>query len=112
MDEMDFYETHIFKYSRREGTKAADMPGQVPEKVKNERSAKMLALNKRKQEAYERAMVGTVREVLIEEVMEDEGGLYGIGHTKEYIKIRHKLDKNRINEIVNVEIESHLQIIH
>ncbi len=112
VDEMDFYETHIFKYSRREGTKAADMPGQVPEKVKNERSAKMLALNKRKQEAYERAMVGTVREVLIEEVMEDEGGLYGIGHTKEYIKIRHKLDKNRINEIVNVEIESHLQIIH
>lgn len=112
VDKMDFYETHIFKYSKRKGTKAADMPDQVPEEEKNERSAALLALNKQKQEAYERELIGTVREVLIEEEEEGADGLYGIGHTKEYVKIRQKLCQNRINQMVNVEIESHLQIMH
>ena len=55
MDKVDFYETHVFKYSRREGTKAAVMPDQVPEPVKAERSAILLELSKKKQKAYEEA---------------------------------------------------------
>lgn len=112
VDKVNFYETHIFKYSRREGTKAAAMSDQVPEEVKNERSQRLLALNKVKQEAYERALIGKIREVLIEETEEGEDGLYGTGHTKEYVKIRQKLGENKLNQMINVEIESHLQIIH
>lgn len=42
VDRVDFYETHIFKYSKREGTKAAVMDGQIDEKIKGERSARMI----------------------------------------------------------------------
>ncbi len=112
VDRMDFYETHIFKYSRREGTRAADMEEQVPEEVKNERSAVLIAMGKDKQEAYERKLIGTVKEVLIEEIEETEEGIFGIGHTKEYVRIRQKSERNQLNQIVNAEIESHLQIIH
>lgn len=48
VDRVDFYETHIFKYSKREGTKAAVMDGQIDEKIKGERSARMIALGERK----------------------------------------------------------------
>lgn len=112
VDKVGFYETHVFKYSRREGTKAAAMDGQVPEEIKTKRSNELLALNARKQEAFEKTFIGTVKEVLIEETEECEDGIYGIGHTKEYVKIRQKLDKKQINQIINVEIESHLQIMH
>ena len=52
VDRVDFYETHIFKYSKREGTKAAVMDGQIDEKIKGERSARMIALGERKKKAY------------------------------------------------------------
>ena len=112
VDKVGFYETHVFKYSRREGTKAAAMDGQIPEEIKTKRSNELLALNARKQEAFEKTFIGTVKEVLIEETEECEDGIYGIGHTREYVKIRQKLDKKQINQIINVEIESHLQIMH
>lgn len=112
VDKVNFYETHVFQYSRREGTKAAAMEHQVPEKIKNERSRELIELSRKKQEAFENAFIGTVKEVLIEEVEICEDGLYGIGHTKEYVKIRQKLNQKQVNQMVNVEIESHLQIIH
>lgn len=112
IDKVDFYETHIFKYSKREGTKAAAMENQVPEDVKNKRSAVLLELGRKKQEIYENALIGTVQEVLIEEEELCKDGRYGIGHTKEYVKIRQKSEGKQLNQIVNVEIESHLQIMH
>lgn len=112
IDKVDFYETHVFQYSKREGTKAAAMEHQVPEKIKNERSRELIELSRKKQEAFEHALIGTVQEVLIEEEEICEDGLYGIGHTKEYVKIRQKLNQKQVNQIVNVEIESHLQIMH
>ena len=112
IDKADFYETHIFKYSKREGTKAAGMEHQVLEEIKNERSAILLELGRKKRELYENALIGTVQQVLIEEEEPCQDGLYGIGHTREYVKIRQKYDGNQLNQIINVEIESHLQIIH
>ena len=82
------------------------------EKIKNERSRELIELSRKKQEAFENAFIGTVKEVLIEEVEICEDGLYGIGHTKEYVKIRQKLNQKQVNQMVNVEIESHLQIMH
>ncbi|MGN1167974.1 MAG: tRNA (N(6)-L-threonylcarbamoyladenosine(37)-C(2))-methylthiotransferase MtaB [Lachnospiraceae bacterium] len=111
IDRVDFYETHVFKYSKREGTKAAVMENQVPEEVKTKRSNVLLELSRKKQAAYEDTLVGTVREVLIEEEIMKNGEIYQVGHTKEYVKIGQKFAKNVINQLVNVEIESHLQII-
>ena len=67
IDKVDFYETHVFKYSRREGTKAALLENQVPEEVKALRSNELLRLSQRKQSAYEEMLIGTVQEVLVEE---------------------------------------------
>lgn len=112
VDKVDFYETHVFKYSKREGTKAALMENQVPEEVKAARSNVMLELSRRKQAAYEQKLIGTTVEVLVEETAVIGGEPYQVGHTKEYVKIGRKESGNLTNKIVNVEIESHLQIIH
>ena len=112
VDKVDFYETHIFKYSRREGTKAAAMADQVPEQVKTARSARMIALGRRKQQAYEDRLIGTTVEVLMEEAVEREDGVYQVGHTKEYVKVGQKTTENLSNQLINVEIENRLQIIH
>ena len=112
VDKVDFYETHIFKYSRREGTKAAAMKDQVPDQIKAARSAELLELNRKKQAAYEERLVGTTQEVLIEEKIVRDGEELQIGHTKEYVKIGVKNPNNLINQLVNVEIENQLQILH
>ncbi|MDO5590573.1 MAG: tRNA (N(6)-L-threonylcarbamoyladenosine(37)-C(2))-methylthiotransferase MtaB [Lachnospiraceae bacterium] len=112
VDSIDFYETHIFKYSRREGTKAAAMKDQVPEQVKAERSKVLIALSEEKQSHFEEELLGTTQEVLMEEAIERDGEVWQIGHTKEYVKIGYKTDENLANQLINVEIESCLQIIH
>ena len=111
VDKVDFYETHIFKYSRREGTKAAAMKDQVPDQIKAARSAELLELN-RKKAVYEERLLGTTQEVLIEEKIVRDGEELQIGHTKEYVKIGVKNPNNLINQLVNVEIENQLQILH
>ena len=112
IDKVDFYETHVFKYSRREGTKAAAMDNQVPDEVKAARSSVLLELSRRKQAAYEERLIGTTAEVLVEETVMRGGELYVTGHTKEYVKIGRKGSENLTNKVINVEIESPLQIIH
>lgn len=112
LEKVNFYETHIFKYSRRAGTKAAVMPDQVPEEIKSERSAKMIELGHRKQKAYEEKLLGTTQEVLMEEAVETEDGIYQVGHTKEYVKIGLKTEENLSNQLKNVKIEDTKQIIH
>ena len=112
VDRVNFYETHIFKYSRREGTKAAAMKDQVPDQIKAVRSAELIELSHRKQAAYEERLIGTTQEVLIEEKIIRNGEELQIGHTKEYVKIGVKNPNNLINQLVNVEIENQLQILH
>ena len=112
VDKVDFYETHIFKYSRREGTKAAAMKDQVPDQIKAARSAELLELNRKKQAVYEERLLGTTQEVLIEEKIVRDGEELQTGHTKEYVKIGVKNPNNLINQLVNVEIENQLQILH
>lgn len=111
VDKADFYETHIFKYSRREGTKAARMEDQIDETVKARRSAAMIELGLKKKEAYERSFIGKTVEVLVEEDEVYEGKTVQAGHTKEYIKIALESEKNLKNTIVKVQIENDSQII-
>ena len=112
IDKVNFYETHVFKYSKREGTKAAVMPDQVPEQVKTERSAELLELSRKKQSVYEDHLIGTTQEVLFEEETVHDGVKFQIGHTREYVKIGMKTSEKLSNQLLNVEIESHLQIMH
>lgn len=112
VDKVDFYETHIFKYSKRQGTKAARMEHQVPEEVKTARSNVLLVLNEKKQKAFEEAFIGTTAEVLMEEEILRDGEIYQVGHTKEYVKVALKTREDLSNQIVNVVIENHLQILH
>lgn len=112
VEKVSFYETHIFKYSKREGTKAASMEHQVPEQIKTERSAVMLELSKRKQREYEENFIGKSVEVLVEEEIIKDGRCYQTGHTREYMKVAIEGDKSLQNELLSVKIENHLQIIH
>lgn len=111
VDKVDFYETHIFKYSKREGTKAARMEDQIDEQVKAQRSAAMIELGLKKKEAYERSFIGKTVEVLVEEDEVYEGKTVQAGHTKEYIKIALESEENLKNTIVKVQIENDSQII-
>ena len=112
VDEIDFYETHIFKYSKRKGTKAAVMENQVSEQVKTLRSNQMLELDKQKREAYEARFLGTEVEVLMEESVTIGGTVYQVGHTKEYVKIALETEMSLQNQLVKVQITDASQIIH
>lgn len=110
VDSIHFYETHIFKYSRRQGTKAAAMEGQLTEAVKGERSDKMLELHHRHAAEYEQSMVGRVLEVLIEEEVNIDGQAYYVGHSREYVKTAvRKQEGCGINQIVPVRAEGFLE---
>ena len=112
VEDIHFFETHIFKYSRREGTKAAVMPDQVSEGKKSARSAEMIEMGEQKRRAYEESFIGKEVEVLVEEEIERNGEIFWTGHTKEYIKIALQSRENLRNCIVKVQIEDALQIIH
>ena len=112
IDKVDFYETHIFKYSKREGTKAAVMDNQIPEQIKTARSNELLELDQKKRIKYEEQFVGTTVEVLMEEQIKIDGENYQVGHTKEYVKVALKTEANLQNKLVDIQIDNHSQIIH
>ena len=111
LEKVKFYETHIFKYSRRQGTKAAEMKEQVPEHVKTERSNQLIALGKVNKKAFEDRLVGQTVEVLMEEEIQRDSETWQIGHTREYVKVGRKTEENLANQLINVEIENRSQII-
>ena len=111
LEKVNFYETHIFKYSRRQGTKAAEMKDQVPEPVKTERSNELIALGKANKKAFEDRLIGQTVEVLMEEQIQRDGEIWQIGHTREYVKVGRKTEENLANQLINVEIENRSQII-
>ncbi|MCI8506691.1 MAG: tRNA (N(6)-L-threonylcarbamoyladenosine(37)-C(2))-methylthiotransferase MtaB [Lachnospiraceae bacterium] len=84
--ETAFYEMHIFKYSRRKGTKAAAMDSQVPEEIKTKRSGRALLLGAELSGEFRSYYQGTKQELLLEEELEIEGRWYMTGFTKEYVK--------------------------
>lgn len=97
-----FYETHIFKYSRRKGTRAAVMENQVSDEKKTVRSNLLLTLNRENQAAYENSRIGRRDEVLFEELTILEGKSYYTGHTKEYVKLAIPAEEDYTNRILRV----------
>lgn len=110
VDGIHFYETHIFKYSRRQGTKAAAMDGQLTEAEKARRSEKMIEMHHRHAKDYERSMLGKELEVLIEEEYTKDGRTWYLGHSREYIKTAVPKSENYgVNDIIRVKAERFLE---
>lgn len=87
LERIHFYEMHIFKYSKRQGTRAAVMENQIPETVKTERSALLMELEERMSREFREHYVGTVQEALFEELAEIDGKQMYTGYTREYVKV-------------------------
>lgn len=88
LEKVHFYEMHIFKYSRRKGTVADRMEGQVDEKVKTQRSAILLELENKMSKEYRQQHIGKTEEVLIEEIISENGKDYFMGFTPDYIRVK------------------------
>ena len=88
LEKVHFYEMHIFKYSSRKGTVADRMEGQVDEKIKTQRSAILLELENKMSKEYRQQHVGKTEEVLIEEIVSENGKDYFMGFTPDYIRVK------------------------
>lgn len=99
LKDIKFYKMHIFKYSPRKGTKAAEMKNQVNGNIKEERSRKLIELSDENEKEYNKRYIGKEVEILFEEEKE---GLYK-GHTQNYILAYYNTDKKLENKIVKVK---------
>ena len=87
LEDIHFYEMHIFKYSKRQGTRAAVMPNQVPEEKKSLRSGLLIELGDKMSREFRQYYLGKEVEVLFEEESVIDGVPYYVGYTKEYVKV-------------------------
>lgn len=101
LEHIHFYEMHIFKYSKRKGTRAAVMPDQIDEQIKAARSEKLIALGHDMSKEFRKFYIGKNEEVLFEEKAVIGDKEYFVGYTKEYVKVAKKTDENLENQIVS-----------
>lgn len=112
LDGIGFFEMHIFKYSRRAGTRAAGMPDQVSNLLKTKRSEELFALEQKHSVEFRAYYVGREVEVLLEEEKEVNGTRYMLGHTRDYVKVVVPADKHagelQSNKVVRSRIQGFL----
>ena len=108
LEHIHFYEMHIFKYSKRKGTRAAVMPDQIDEQIKEARSEKLIALGHDMSKEFRKFYIGKNEEVLFEEKAVIGDKEYFVGYTKEYVKVAKKTDENLENHIVSGRISGML----
>lgn len=108
LEHIHFYEMHIFKYSKRKGTRAAVMPGQIDEQIKAARSEKLIALGHDMSKEFRKFYIGKNEEALFEEKAVIGDKEYFVGYTKEYVKVAKKTDENIENQIVSGRISGML----
>lgn len=99
LEAVNFYEMHVFPYSRREGTVAAARKDQVPETVKKRRSEILLALAKKQAKAFRESYIGESVEVLFEEQKKIDGVSCQVGYTGEYVRAAKKTEENLSGKI-------------
>lgn len=98
---MEFSDLHVFKYSRRAGTKAAEMPLQVDASTKEERSCRLIELGQELSQKYGRKFLGRTMDVLVEK--QGEQGLWE-GHTDNYLKVKFCAEGQWRGELVPVRL--------
>ena len=101
LSEVKFYKMHVFKYSPRKGTKAAEMEGQIDGNIKEMRSKKLIELSNKNEFEYNQKYIGKNLEVLFEE---ENNEIYN-GHTNNYILVKTVSKNNLENTIKKVKIE-------
>ena len=100
LSKIKFYQMHVFKYSPREGTKAAVMPNQISPEKKEERSRMLIELSHKNEAEYKQKFINKTVEVLFEQPEGD----YIIGHTPNYLKVAVKGNMDLENQIKKVQI--------
>lgn len=106
LENIKFYKMHVFKYSKRDGTVAANMPNQVDGNIKEERSKRLIELSNKNQAEYNKGYNGRKVDVLFEEKV----GEYYVGHTSNYMSIKSKSSNCKENEICEVIIDNDTEI--
>lgn len=109
LERVQFYEMHVFKYSKRQGTKAAQMQEQLTEAVKAERSNVLLQMAERQSREYRNSYIGREEEVLFEEAKEIDGRIYQTGYTRHYVKAAAAADENLSNRILKGRLSGFLE---
>jgi len=112
LENIHFYEMHIFQYSKRQGTRAAEMKNQIPEGIKKVRSADLIELGDKMSAEFRQYYLGREEEVLFEEECIIDGKNYYVGYTKEYVKVAkisevpldNKIIKGTLTKMINDEI--------
>lgn len=107
MNKVSFYEAHIFKYSRRKGTVADKLPGQLTDKEKSARSEILIKEADVRSRSFREYYIGKEAEVLFEEFIELDGEKFLTGYTREYVKVAVKSDdETLLNTIASVKISN------
>ena len=86
IDEIGFYELHVFKYSRRQGTAADRMKDQIPDKIKSGRSERLIRLDEHNSQEFRKRFIGVPDEIIPEEVVEIDGKKYLRGYNRSYVR--------------------------
>ena len=102
LENIAFYKMHVFKYSKRDGTIAANMKNQIEGSIAEERSKKLIELSLKNQNIYNKKYIDKEIEVLFEE----KQGEYWIGHTKNYMIVKFKTNENLENELKKIKIKA------
>ncbi len=102
LKKIKFYKMHIFKYSQRDGTKAAVMENQISGQIKDIRSKRLLELSDINENEYLKSYIGKNVEVLFEEKDKE----YYKGHTSNYMMVKVKTEDNLENKVLKVAIDS------
>ena len=111
LKKIKFFETHIFPYSRRKGTIADKMAGQLTMNEKKERVTKLLELDAKLSREYRESKLGETDNIIVEEIKTINGANYYVGHTPEYVMVALKEDdslKQLIGHTVKVKLEKML----
>ena len=99
LDKVHFYEMHVFPYSKRKGTVAADRKDQIPDQVKKERSSIFLEMEKQQSGEYREMWIGKEVEVLLEEEKQIGDEQYLVGYTKHYVRVAVKVDGKKQGQL-------------
>ena len=108
LETVHFSDMHIFKYSKRRGTKAAYMPNQIDPQIQSVRSEKLIALGERMKDDFLEVCKDQEQIVLIEEETEIDGTKYMTGHSKNYIRCAFEMDGLVPNMVIKGTINSKL----
>ena len=103
VETVGFKEIHVFKYSKRDGTVAAKMEGQIDGNIKHERSQKLIELSSRLTKEYNQKYIGKKVKVLVEKISDSNIE----GYTDTYIKVKKRVDENwlKTGEILELTLE-------